>query len=104
MKVKRPKRRFLTANEIRDEIDRYRAKALKLMQSADALDIAARELMKVDTMVEDAKYKASQARKCRTSAARIIEKKLPRLKEKLSEFLTEPLKPIIPDGDRSVEV
>ena len=101
MKIKKPKRRFLTANEIRDEIDKYKAKALKFQQQADALEIASRELAKSGLLVEDAKYRNTQALRARRSASRILDKKLPKLKEKLAEFLT----PNLPGSgieDRSV--
>lgn len=103
MKEKKPKKRFLTANQIRDEIDAYKAKAIRLQQTAEALELASRELMKVPEMVEDAKFKMSQASKAHRASARIREVRLVKLKQKLSEFETQLLPGVIGDNDRSIQ-
>lgn len=103
MKEKKPKKRYFTANQIRDEIDRYKTKAQKLMDSAAAYDLKADELYKINSWSEDASFAREQAKKLRRSAERINEKRLPYLSQKLAEFCTEVIPSIIPDGDRSVQ-
>lgn len=86
------KKRYETANQIRDDIDRWKAKAQKLMDSAAALDIVADALFRSGPKwAEHAAFKREQAKKKRRSAGRIMDRKLVHLKDKLSEFMTEPL-------------
>lgn len=98
---KRTQKRYLTANQIRDEIQRWKDKESFLLLRADTLELSARELYGISEMVEDAKFKQSEAAKCRRSASRIADKKLPALKAKLAEFLT-PQIPGLDNGDRSI--
>ena len=102
MRTKKPKRRYETANEIRDEIDRQLAKARKFLETAEAYEQKA-EMLRQDggPWVEDAKFAMVLAGKARRSANRIKEKKLTVLKDKLAEWGTEPMKGVIPD--RSVQ-
>lgn len=102
-KQTKPKRRFYTANQIRDEIDAYKAKAIRLQQTAEALELASRELMKVPEMIEDAKYKLFQSKRARSASARITNDKLVKLKAKLAELTTDLLPEVIKDGDRSIQ-
>jgi hypothetical protein len=103
MRTKKPKRRFETANQIRDEIDKYKAKANKLMDSAAAYDLKADELFKTGNLevAPDAEFARETAKKRRRSAARIMERRLPKLKDKLAEFATELLPGKVVE-DRSV--
>jgi hypothetical protein len=104
MKMKQAKPRFFTANDIRAEIDRYQQKSNGLLEHAASLDRKADELNKAGPRFdEDAAFAREEAKKNRRSAARIQEKKLPHLKDKLSEWMTPLLKEIIPDGDRSIQ-
>jgi len=94
---KRPKKRFFTASQVREDISRYQAKARKFLESAAALDLKADRLSNVG-LSEDATYDREQAKKARRSAARIEEKKLPYLKQKLSEIMTPELPGCKTDG------
>lgn len=98
------KKRFLTANQIRDEIDKYKEKAERLRQSAEAYELKAKELRKAGpSLEEDAKCAEEQAKKNWASIKRIKESRLPKLKEKLAEWSTELLPGVIADGDRSIQ-
>lgn len=97
MKTKKPKRRYHSTDEIMREIDCYYEKMGVLTMRAIALESSAKLLEGKPNMVEDAKYKIVQARKCRQSVLRILEKKLPRLKCKLAEMMTEPIPGFLPD-------
>ena len=101
MKTK-PKKRYQTCNEIRDEIERYQQKALRFVQQAEALELSAKELAKSALHGEAAAYNRTQAAKARRSAQRIHDKRLPLLKQKLAEWNTELLPGVITDGDRSI--
>lgn len=105
MKAKKPRRRYYTANQIRDEIQRYKTKAQSLMDSAATLDVKADQLYKTNdpTLAEDASFAREQAKKRRHSAQRIFEKRIPYLKQKLAEWQTDTLPGIIKNGDRSVQ-
>lgn len=98
---KKTKRRYDTAQQICDEIQRYKDKEHSLLMQAEAYDLSARELIGISEMVEDAKVKKYHANKLRRSASRIADKKLPALKAKLAEFLT-PQIPGLDNGDRSI--
>ena len=99
------KKRYKTANEIRDAIDLYRVKAQKLKDSAAALDMKADEFKLAGPEYKvDVDYHRSQADKKRKAANRIEDRQLAKLKNKLSEWMTEPFKEIITDGDRSIPV
>lgn len=89
---KRTKKRYNTANDIRDDIERYLAKMKRFQEIAEGLEVRADLMMRTgDNMVENSAYCRKQADKARRSAARIQEVKLKRLKEKLSEWMTPPL-------------
>lgn len=104
MKTKKPKRRYYTAHEIRKDIARYQEKALKLQREAEAEEKIAAALYKKGPLhAELTGFHAETAEKLRQSAARIYDKKLPRLKEKLAEFDTD-LLPGLGITDRSIEV
>lgn len=105
MKTKKPKRRFYTANQIRAEIDRYRVKADKLTGQAVIYDLKAGELVRLGdpNSAEEIGFNREMAKKRRKSAARILDKKLPYLAQKLAEWQTDIMPGIITNGDRSVE-
>lgn len=99
------KRRYQTANQIRDDIDRFKRKAQKLMDSAAQLDKLADLMIEnnpLDVNPEDIIYHREQAKKKRQSALRIEQRKLVHLKNKLAEFNTEIL-PGIGINDRSIQ-
>lgn len=102
-KPKRKKRRYFTANEIRDAIDLYKVKAQKFSESADAYDLKADELFRTNDpkLAEDAGFAREIAKKRRRSANRIKDKKLPYLAQKLAEWSTDLLPGM--GSDRSVE-
>lgn len=104
MKDKGP-RRYKHANEIRDAIDLYKAKAQKLRDSAAMMDIKADQFAKAGPeFKEDLSYHREQAKKKRRAAGRIEERQLVKLKNKLSEWMT-PVMPGLPgDDDRSIPV
>lgn len=97
MKTKKPKKRYHSPEEIMREIDGCYDRMSRLTKQSLALESAAEELMTVPNMVEDAKYKRAQALKCRKAVFRILEKKLPRLKCKLAEMMTDPIPGFLPD-------
>ena len=100
---KRTKRRFNSTNQIRDEIDRWKAKAGAYNASADMLEIKAADLYKQGPeWTEEANYAKEMAKKKRASAGRIESRKLVKLKEKMAEFNTNLLPGIIADNERSV--
>src|SRR5271157_2590476 len=101
MKTKE-KKRYENANQIRDAIDRFRAKAQKLMNSAAALDHVADEFAKLGDNPGMVSFNREQAKKKPRSAKRVEEVQLVKLKHKLSEWQTEPLPGII--IDRSIPV
>lgn len=104
MKTKKPKARYFTANQIRDKIDQYKRRQRALMDSAAALEYRADLLIKHPLTAEDAVFAREQAKKKRRASARIEDKSLVKLKEKLAEFNTETIPGIIPGGDRSVQI
>lgn len=104
MNKNRNKKRYNTANEIRDDIDKFKLKQQKLMDSAAALDAKADSLFKTGdaALAEDAVFAREQAKKKRASALRIERRKLVQLKNKMAEFLT----PTLPGSgieDRSIQ-
>lgn len=100
--MKKPQKRYETANQIRDAIDKYRAKAQKLRDSAHALDLVAEQFAAVGGQSEQVAFNRDQADKKRESASRIERKTLTKLKDKLAEFNTN-LMPFMGD-DRSIPV
>lgn len=102
MKTKRTKKRYLTANQIRDEIDQFKQKALRSVQEAEGLELSARDMAAYPNMKEDMVWRLEQAKKARRRAQRINDIKLPKLKQKLAEWQTEIMPSIITDGDRRV--
>ena len=99
------KQRYNTANDIRAAIDRYKAKAQKLKDSAAALDMVADQFLKVDParFKNDIDYHRDAADKKRKTANRIEDRQLTKLKNKLSEYMTPQL-PGVDNGDRSIPV
>lgn len=96
------KKRFNNASQIREEIDRYKAKMQKYNNAAMALD------MKADSLAKDGQgfageisYSRSEALRQRKAAARILERRLPYLKQKLSEIMTPQL-PTLVTEDKSI--
>ena len=89
----RTRKRYYTANQIRDDIDKWKAKAQKLRDAGAALDRKADMLFACGDVLlrADANYARETAEKRRASAGRIETRKLVKLKEKLAEFLTDPL-------------
>jgi hypothetical protein len=102
-KKTKAKKRFQTPNQIRDEIDKFKDKALRFVQQAEGLELAAKELVKSPVTYEDGVFKREQAKKCRASARRIHEVKLRQLKEKLAEMNTNLIPGILDPMDRSVQ-
>lgn len=103
MRTKKEKKRYLTANQIREDIDKYKAKALRLVQQAEGLELHAKELDKNPLAKETAAWNRSQALKARKAAHRIHESKLKQLKEKLAEWQTDLLPGVLDKLDRSVQ-
>lgn len=106
MKTKQPKR-YNTANDIRDAVDRFKLKAQKYRDSASAIDKVADEIAKQDGAserwkMETISMKRAQADKLRIQAGRIEQRTLEKLKGKLAEFNTNPM-PFL-EGDRSIPV
>lgn len=98
-----PKKRYYTAQQIRADIDKWKAKARGLMDSAAALDLKADQFFKAgEEYKEDAVWHREQAKKKRASALRIEHRKLVRLKEKLAEFYTKEL-PGMETEDHSIQ-
>lgn len=85
------KKRYTNENQILAEIDRQKQRAIDLLSEAESLEASARELFKIPEMVEDAGQKKEEAKRLRKLSANIIDKRLPRLGNKLSEFRTQPL-------------
>lgn len=102
IKTKRTKKRFLTANQIRDEIDAYKLKYQKFTDQAAALDMKADEMARQGFDSESINWNREQAKRVRATAARIKEVRLVKLKEKLAEWMTPQL-PGLDNGDRSVQ-
>ena len=92
MKAKRVKRRYNTANEIRDDIDKYKAKAIRLTEQAEDEERYAKKFLEAGPdHKEDYAFCKEKAKKLRRSSARIVDKKLVYLKEKMAEWQTPPL-------------
>lgn len=104
MKTKGPQR-YRTANDIRDAIDRYRAKAKKLRERAEAYDLITSQMVRANSqkLSENIAYRRLVADKLREAASRIEERQLTKLKNKLAEILTPQL-PSLDDGNRSIPV
>lgn len=102
--MKTKAKRYKHPNDIRDAIDRYRAKAQKFKDSAAALDMVADEFVKEGGHQNDICFNREQACKKRKAAGRIEERQLTKLKNKLSELMTDTMPSIITDGDKSIPV
>lgn len=99
------KKRYNTANDIRDAIDRYKDKAKKLRDRAASMDFITDQMVKGAAPASNTiSYRRNISDKLRESAARIEERQLTKLKNKLSEWQTDTMRAIIPDGDKSVPV
>lgn len=103
MKGKKPKKRYHTANQIRDEIDRYKARMLKLEEQASQYDRKAKELIGLNDpkLAEEIGFNRTRAKQVRHSIGRIADKRLHYLAQKLAEFTTEVL-PHCGIDDRSI--
>lgn len=101
--MKKRKKRYLTANQIMEEIEKYQAKALSLQQRAELADKVAKDLCQKESLYEDGVLRSELAKQLRKSAARILDTRLPRLKQKLSEMNTRLLPGVIEDEDESVQ-
>lgn len=98
--MKKPKKRYEHISQINDDIERYRKKAEKFRNSAEAQDIKADTIARSTDAHLNAEligFTRAQAAKARRSAFNIETKKMVKLKEKLAEFQTEPLPGIVPD-------
>lgn len=96
--MKRPKKRFNSREEILAEIDRWKAKAQRLMERAASFDLTADEFAKYGSdNPNDIPWHREKAKACRKSVYRIEKDRLSRLKQKLSEFETKPMKGIVDD-------
>lgn len=104
MKSKKPKRRYYTANQIREEIDKYHAKIMKLEDLAKDYDRRAEELIALDDPLQSEAigFNRTRAEQVRRSVERILMKRLPHLAQKLAEFSTDVL-PNCGIEDRSVQ-
>lgn len=81
------KRRYNTANDIRDDIERYN------LEQAEELEREVKRLVMRDDpkLAELIGFKREQAKKLRKKSNRIMDKKMQHLKEKLAEWSTPPL-------------
>lgn len=98
---KRTKKRFESISQINDEIDRYKRKAKKLQEAADALDIKADTIARSENAelnVELIAFTRLQASRHRRSVFNIENKKMAELKGKLAEFQTQILPGVVPDS------
>jgi hypothetical protein len=103
MNTKGPKR-YRHPNDIRDAVDRYKAKAQKLRDQAASHDLIADLIRKGENPCsESLAWHREKAKKLRQSAGRIEERQLTKLKQKLAEILT-PVLSSMDDGDRSIPV
>lgn len=98
-KPKKPKPRFNTAVQIKDKINEYLIKAEKISHEADDYDRRRKEANERGDLAS-AEWCGKRADALRRSVKRIQDDKLKRLKEKLSEWMTDPLPGIT--EDRSV--
>lgn len=87
------KRRYNTANDIRDDIERYKRKAVQCLEQAEELEREVKRLVIRDDpkLAELIGFKREQAKKLRKKSNRIMDKKMQHLKEKLAEWSTPPL-------------
>lgn len=95
------KKRYESISQIYDEIDRYKLKARKFQDAANALDVKADMIARsehADLNAELIGFTREQAAKHRRSAFRIENKKLIQLKQKLAEFQTQTLPGVVPDS------
>lgn len=97
------KKRYRNANDIRDKIDWYKTRMQKHNDAAHALEMKARMLAQQGRpdMAGDIHYALSEALRYRKAAARIQEKRLPNLKQKLAEIMTPQL-PALETEDKSI--
>jgi hypothetical protein len=95
------RKRYYSTQQINDDIDKWKAKARKHRDTADAYDLQAQIHFKDGNSVELAKSLRQDADKKRAAAVRIETRRLPRLKQKLAEFRTLELSGL--GGDGSVE-
>lgn len=100
------KKRFRTAQQINDEIEKYKVKAQKFMDAAAALDYKADQIIQnrsgeLGSLAGEVSYARSQAADYRKKAQGIKDRRLPYLKGKLAEFQTKQL-PGIDDHDNSI--
>lgn len=112
MPPKHKKIRFTSSKQIETEIDKYLNKALRHLDRAEELERAELSKLKKSELSRYASEKialihgASEDHalsiKMRRAATRIYEKRLPILKNKLSEFNTEPMI-VVTGSDTSVE-
>lgn len=98
---KRPKKRYYSKEHILRDIDAANARVLKLMKEAEEMDRAADIMFETDVLYESAKFRRIKASDLRRSAARIRDKRIKRLKEKLAEIQTLEL-PGIESPDQSI--
>lgn len=99
---KKPKKRFHSVQQILAEIDRYKAMMQKHNDAANALELKASMMIRDDTStIGEIHYAQREADRYRRAAARIQEKRLPKLKQKLAEIQT-PQIPAIDNGDKNI--
>lgn len=98
--MKKPKKRYEHISQINDEIDRYRRKAKKLQEKAEALDIKADTIARstgAELNAELIGFTRLHAAKLRRSVFNIENKKMVALKQKLAEFQTQIMPGIVAD-------
>ena len=95
-------KRYKTSSEIEKEIDRLRERSKAYFQQATDNELSAIRYFRMGnvTLGHDL---LDLAHKRRRRAMNILEKKLPKLGEKMAEFLTSQL-PGVDNGDTSIPV
>ena len=87
--MKRKQTRYTSEAQILKAIDKYNQKAIELLAQSEEADRNAHELLKYNSMSEVGKYELAMSKKLKRSSARIMDKKLPQLKNALAAFRTE---------------
>lgn len=98
---KRRKKRYYSKEHILRDIEAANAKAVALLKEAAEMDRTADIMFQTDVLYESAKFRRIKASDLRRSAARIREKRIKHLKEKLAEIQTLEL-PGMESPDKSI--
>ncbi len=100
----RTKRRYRNADQVIAEIDRCRYSAQLLLETADKLELEATRLVVEEQREGLAQARREEAARARKRATRILEERLGKLGQKLSQLKTPPLPLPGLAGDCSVPV